>query len=277
MGANSSTAMSSNISKISQNTNVSSQQSCNNSQVIQIGRETVQVGNINCDKLLVGNVTAISNVTCNQYQEVAVLSKVTADQLAQSLAKTGIGAFDSALAYSSNYIDVQNNLNVIMSSSCINSQDVNIEERILTAGNISGSDCQLFNDGISQNASCIQTIKADITNSTDVKQTADSKAIAGLDIGDLIMLIIAICVLVVLVMIASIVMKSLLKPSIPKFGGSGGGGSRSGGGRSGNRGGNDGSGSENGGGETLSYLVQMKKSLQAQLKARTEAIARRVK
>ena len=249
MGANSSTAMSSNIAKISQNTNVSSQQSCNNSQVIKIGQETVQLGNINCKNFSLGNVTVAANQTCNQYQDVAVTSKVTADQLAQSLAKTGIGAFDSALAYSSNFIDVQNNLNVIISSSCINSQDISIADRILTAGNISGDECDIFNDGFTQQSACVQTIKADITNSSDIKQTADSKAIAGLDIGDLIALIIAICVMIVLLMIGAIIVKSLLKPSIPK--------------------------AAKAVKQTISNLVSTRNALKRQLAARTAAIARR--
>jgi len=251
--------MSTNIAKISQNTNVSSQQSCNNSQVINVAPVTVQVGNINCKDFKLGNVTASSVATCDQYQDVAVTAKVTADQLAQSLAKTGIGLFDSALANSSNYIDVQNNMSVIIASSCINSQDISIAARILTAGNITGEQCDIFNSNFTQNAACIQTIKADITNSTDVKQTADSKAIAGLDIGDLIALIIAMCVMVVIMMIAAIVFKSLLKPSLPSRGGGGGGGG--GGGR--------------GGGETLSHMIQTRNALRASVAARTAALARR--
>jgi hypothetical protein len=250
MGANASTAMSNNIANISQNTNVSSQQSCNNSQIITVGQETVQVGNVSCKNLNIGNVTAVANQTCNQYQDVSVTSKVVADQLAQSLAKTGIGVFNSAVAYASNYIDVQNNLNTIISSSCINSQDISIADRILTAGNVSGEQCNIFDDGFTQQAACIQTIKADITNSSDISQTAEATAIAGLDLGELIALLIAICVIIVLFMLSAIVLKSLLKPSVPRA-------------------------AKGAGKVSISSLIQTRNALKNQLAARTAAIARR--
>ena len=249
MGGNASKATSSNIAKISQNTNVSSQLACNNSQVVNVDQDTITVGNVNCGTFKAGNISATSVATCNQYQDIAVTSKVTADQLASSLAKSGIGIFDSAIANSSNYIDVQNNLTTIMASSCINSQKINIGKRIFTAGNITGQDCEIFNDNFSQNAACIQTIKADITNSSDIKQTADSKAIAGIDLGDLIMFLILICVMIVLLMIGAIVLKSLLKPSFP--------------------------GKNQAGKETLSFLIQTRNALKNAVAARASAVARR--
>lgn len=249
---NSSIAMSENISQISQNTNVSSQQSCNNSQVIKTGVMQVTVGNVNCENFNVGNVSATSVATCNQYQQLAVQSKVLADQLAKSVSESGIGILDKASAYASNYVDVQNNLNVIMASSCINEQDITIGSRVFTAGNISGTDCNIFNDNFTQQAACLQTIKADITNSSEIHQTADSKAIAGIDVGKLIGLLIAACVFIVLLMIASLVFKSILKPSLPQKAPA--------------------SGSCSQGLGTLSSTL---KSLQRTYKARTEAIAKK--
>lgn len=252
--ANSAVAISTNIAKISQNTNVSSQLACNNSQVINVDGSTITVGNVNCSgKFIAGNIQATSVATCNQYQDIAVTSKVTADQMAASVAKSGIGVFDSATANSSNYIDVQNNLTTIMASSCINSQDISIGKRIFTAGNITGRDCEIFNDNFSQNAACVQTLKADITNSSDIKQTADSKATAGLDLGDIIALLIAICVMIVLLMIGAIVIKSILKPSFPS------------------------QKAAKAAQETLSSLVQTRNALRNTVAARTAAIARRAK
>jgi hypothetical protein len=184
----SASATSSNIALLSANTNVSTQESCNNNQVINSSSIKVNIGTINCQTLLVGNLTATSKATCNQYAEIAVMAKVLADQVANSESSASLLGFaEQALANATNFVQVQNNVSALLAASCTNSQKVNIGERSFTAGVISGETCEIFNGAFSQEASCLQTLKADITNTTEVSQTATAKATAGLDLGQLIL------------------------------------------------------------------------------------------
>lgn len=186
-------ATSSNISLLQANTNVSTQESCNNNQIIDSASVKVTVGTVNCTNLLVGNVTATSKATCNQYAEIAVMSKVLADQVASSESTANLlGLFEQAQANANNYVQVQNNVAALLAASCTNSQKVNIGDRSFTAGIINGETCEIFNGAFSQEAACLQTLKADITNTTEVSQTAVAKATAGTDLGQLILFLLLI-------------------------------------------------------------------------------------
>ena len=198
------------IGLIANNTNVASQESCNNSQIIQSDKTTFVAGNIECEDFSVGNVTATSAATCEQYNQVAILSKVVADQTATSEAATGIGLFDGASSQANTFIDVQNNISAIIAASCTNSQKINIGERSFTAGNISGRKCNIFNDLFTQEAACLQTLEADITNSTETSQTAKSKATSGLDLGQIILFLVVLCFTVFFFMIAAAVFRSMI-------------------------------------------------------------------
>ena len=184
---NSATATASNIALLEANTNVSTQESCNNAQIINADSVSVTIGTVNCELFNLGNITATSQAVCNQYQEIAVLSKVLADQIAASEASTGLGVFSQATANASSFVDVQNNISVLLAASCTNSQKVNIGKRSFTAGILTGKACNIFNGAFSQEAACIQTLKSDITNTTEVSQTTTAKATAGLDLGQLIL------------------------------------------------------------------------------------------
>ena len=184
----SASATASNIALLQANTQVASQESCNNNQIVSYGPTKVTLGTVYCTDLNVGNITATSQAVCNQYSEIAILSKVMADQLAtaESLASL-LGFGEQALANASSYVNVQNNIAAIMAASCTNSQKVNVEERSFTAGVISGETCNIFNGAFTQEAACLQTLKADIQNTTEVSQTTNAKATAGLDLGQLIL------------------------------------------------------------------------------------------
>lgn len=177
------------VANIKQNTNVSTQQSCNNNQVISVAKATYVFSQILCDTLTIGNVSAVSNATCQQYQDIAVIAKTLADQSSKAEAEsTGIslGLFSMAKANASSYIDVQNNISTLLAASCTNSQQVSLGERSFTAGVIQGKDCNILNDSFSQQALCSQTILATIDNDVSVKQDVQAKATAGLDLSQLI-------------------------------------------------------------------------------------------
>jgi len=182
------TATTNNVALLQANTNVSTQEMCNNNQIIDSSAIKVSIGTVACDTFSVGNVTATSKATCNQYAEVAVLSKVLVDQVANSESSASLlGLFDQALSNANNFVQVQNNVSALLAASCTNSQKINIGDRSFTAGVISGQRCEIFNGAFSQEAACLQTLTADITNTSEVSQTAVAKATAGLDLGQLIL------------------------------------------------------------------------------------------
>lgn len=195
---------------------MSSQESCNNSQIIQAGKTTFVAGNIDCKNFSFGNTTATSKATCEQYNSIAILSKVVADQIASSESASGLGFANQAQANANNFVDVQNNIAAIMAASCTNSQKINLEERSFTAGDISGEQCNIFNDLFTQEAACLQTLQADITNSTEVSQTATSKATAGLDLGQVITFLIVLCVAIFVILLAVSIFKAVILGGKPK-------------------------------------------------------------
>jgi hypothetical protein len=210
MGNNASTTAS-NIAKLSANTNVSTQASCNNSQIVTAKPTTITVGEVDCANLNIGNTTVTSKATCEQYSSIAIIAKAIADQSAKTDSSTGIGIFDQAKANASNYVEVQNNLEAIIASSCTNSQKINLETRSFTAGIIRGDQCNIFNETISQEAACIQTILADITNTTETNQEATASASAGLNLQHLIIVIALVLAGMCLFTLCAAVLRSMFR------------------------------------------------------------------
>jgi hypothetical protein len=253
--ANSAIATAENIALLEANTNVSSQESCNNNQVIDAGEISVSIGQVNCGIFELGNITATSQAVCNQYQEIAVLSKVMADQLAAAEAATGLGLFENAQANASSFVQVQNNIATLLAASCTNSQKVSLGKRSFTAGVLSGESCKIFNGAFSQEAACIQTLKADISNVTEVSQTTTAKATAGLDLGQLILFLLLLFGGGALLAILGAIIKAII----------------TGGGRAASAA--ESSGLFGSGGASISELVSKRNALQAVLKQREAASA----
>jgi hypothetical protein len=202
------------VANIRQNTNVSSQTSCNNNQVISTNKQTYVIGQILCDNFSIGNTTAVSNATCEQYQDIAVIAKTLADQAAKSEAEsTGVslGLFSMATANASTYVDVQNNIAALIAASCTNSQKVSLDERSFTAGVIQGQQCNILNDSFTQEALCTQTILATIQNDVNVKQDVQAKATAGLDLGQVILFFLLLFGGFFLLMLFGSLVKSLFR------------------------------------------------------------------
>ena len=193
-GGNETVATTDNYAKISANTTVASQETCNNNQVVQVGEISIVADTIECNTINFGNVGAVTNQVCRQYQDIAVLSKVVADQSAKSDASIQAlaGFFNDATANANNYVDIQNNIAVFMAANCTNAQKVNIQNRSFKAGKISGQDCNIFNTFISQEAMCLQNLKADISNDTSVKQDANAVAEVGVDLGQVMLFLLLI-------------------------------------------------------------------------------------
>ena len=224
MGGQLSVATSSNIANIQANTNVATNESCGAQQFITIQGETIVIGTINCaGGINLGNVTSSQVATCNNQQQVSVLSKVVADQTATSKATNGLGFLNAAIATAQNYIDVQNNITAIMQSSCQNMQNVTVGLRTMTAQNIiSQGTCNIFSDSFTQNSACLNNIIADITNSTDTNQSASATASNGLDLGQLIILLILILViLLVLLILPFLLFSGILGGAVKTVGGVG--------------------------------------------------------
>lgn len=208
---NNASATAANYSLLNANTNVASQESCNNSQVINYDKTTATFGSINCDTFTFGKTVVTAKQTCNQYAQIAVLAKVIADQSAKTEASSGIGFLNQSKSNSSNYIQVQNNIETIIASSCTNSQKINVQTRSFTAGSISGNQCDIFSDSLSQEAFCIQTVLADIANNVETSQDAEAKATAGLDLQQVILFLILICVVLFVFTLCAAVIRAMLR------------------------------------------------------------------
>lgn len=208
---NSASSLASNVALISANTNVSAQSSCNNSQIVSAKPTSITIGEVDCTNFNVGNTVVTSKATCEQYTSIAILAKVIADQSAKAESSTGIGIFDQAKANANNYVEVQNNIEAIIAASCTNSQKINLETRSFTAGTIRGENCNIFNESISQEAACIQTVLADVTNTTETNQEASATATAGLDLQTIALIIGLILIGMCLFTVCAAVLRSMLK------------------------------------------------------------------
>jgi len=224
MGGQLSVATSSNIANIQANTNVATNESCGAQQYISIQGETIVIGTINCTGgINIGNVSSSQQATCNNQQQVSVLSKVVADQTATSKATNGLGFLNAAIATANNYVDVQNNITAIMQSNCQNMQNVTVGQRTMTAQNIiSQGTCDIFNSNFTQNSACLNNIIADITNSTETNQTASATASNGVDLGQLLLiLIIILAILFAIILLPFLLFSGVLGGAVKTVGGVG--------------------------------------------------------
>lgn len=211
MAFNSASSVAANYALLNANTNVASQESCNNMQVVEVSETTATFGSINCQNFTFGKTQVTANQTCNQYSQIAILAKVVADQSAKSESIAGIGFFEQAKAEAVNYIQVQNNLSAIIAASCTNSQKLSVGTRTFTAGTITGEQCDIYSTLITQEAMCLQTVFADITNSTETSQDATAKATAGLDLGQILLFLIILCVVGFVLALLGAVIRSMLR------------------------------------------------------------------
>jgi len=218
MGATGSKALSSNISDIYQNTDVSVQETCNNSQIVTLGPEsfnfsgdpafrctgTVQIGD--------DSVSTVQN--CNQQTQLSVLSKTVADQIATSKStSTGIG-LAYAEAGANNFVEVTNKISAIFASNCSNSQVISREARTYNiSGTVEGKDCIFGSSTFTQEATCAQSIIGDITNDATTQQSATATATAGIDLGQVILILLLIFGGGFLISIFSVIFKIIMRGS----------------------------------------------------------------
>lgn len=198
MGANLSIATATAVANISANTVVNSSETCAANQSVAFGPLQVTIANISCGQINIGGKTVQQNATCNNAQQIAVISKIVADQTAKTNSSTGLGFLNAAIAESDTFIDMQNNIAAYMSASCANNQLITVQTQVYTIGNITGQQCNIAASGFSQQSSCINNIQAQIQNSNQLTQTAEATATAGVDLGELL----AFAVIVLLILAA---------------------------------------------------------------------------
>lgn len=214
-GGNVSKAMGSAVAAISANTVVNVNEQCAANQNIQYQASNVTIGNITCKgKVTIGSVTVLQNATCTNKQNVSVISKIIADQAAKVTSTTGGGFLNAAMAGASTAIDMQNNVSVLMSARCNNTQNVTVGTQMYQIGNISSdSSCDILNSQFTQNSTCIQDILAQVENSNDLKQTVEATATAGGDMSQFLLFIFMILLIVGFIFIGG--------PLLSKLGGGG--------------------------------------------------------
>lgn len=200
MGANAS-ALAENVGRLSATTTVSTVQSCSATQYTTFDPTTVLIDTANCGgSFSVGKINNSQVASCDNSTEVAVLSKVLVDQSAEATSKATPGLMDTAIANSSNFSDIQNNINALMQSSCNNSQVTVIGARVFNIGKLTaGGDCSIADSNFTQQSACINSIQAEITNDSSLSQMAQATATAGLDLGALMGILIAIAVILMIV------------------------------------------------------------------------------
>ena len=204
IGLNQSTAIADAVANISANTTVNSNESCAASQDITFNRLNVVIGSINCGgPISLGNISVLQNAQCSNNQQISVLSKIVADQAAKTNSSTGLGFLDSAIAESSTFIDMQNNIAAFMNATCYNSQKITVGSQNYNIGSIvSKSSCSLFNSAFSQNSACVNDIIASFTNTNDLSQVASATAAAGLDLSSILAILVVILIILAIVFIA---------------------------------------------------------------------------
>ncbi len=221
MGADQSVATSTNIMKMSNTTNISSTQNCYNSQVTEVDTTNVKVVNTRCDgDVVINNFSASFAASCQQNLDISVLVKNVMDQQATAKATTtGLAAnlFNNSIANSTNILDVQNNIGCAINANCANSQRSVIKDRVVVVDGLnSGGSCNINNIGITAQMACTNSAKVNLATDNDIKQTSDSTATAGLDLGQLLMFLMFFFGGGLLISLFGIMMKVILKGDKPK-------------------------------------------------------------
>jgi hypothetical protein len=213
MGGQLSIATAENIARLRNNTNVVSTQNCYNSQVTKIGNTSVIINNFSCQgNTTIGDFNITSKATCNNYQDISIISKAIADQTATSSSSNGFGFLNAAIASSTNILDIQNNIAASLASTCTNAQKTEIGNRTITVDGFNGKgDCSIFDVGISAEQACVNNSTLDITNDSEASQTATATAKNGVDLGQLLLILLLIFGGGFIFSIFGIVMKFVLK------------------------------------------------------------------
>lgn len=219
MGGQLSIATADNIARLRNNTSVVSTQNCYNSQFTSIANTTMIINNFVCQGTTkLGNTDVTSKATCNQYQDISIISKAITDQTATSKASNGFGFLNAAIASSSNLVDIQNNVAASISSSCTNAQKTEIGNRSITVDGFSGhGDCEIFNVGITAEQACVNNTQLQVTTDSEASQTATSTATNGVDLGELLLILLLLFGGGFMFSIFGIVMKFILKGNKPKM------------------------------------------------------------
>ena len=218
MGGQLSIATADNIARLRNNTSVVSTQNCYNSQFTDIGSTNVIVNNFVCQgNTNIGNVGITSKATCNQYQDISIISKAITDQMATSQASNGLGFLNAAIASSTNITDIQNNVAASIASNCTNAQKTEIGNRSITVDGFSGKgDCNIFNVGITAEQACVNNTTLQVTTDSEASQTATATAKNGVDLGQLLLILLLIFGGGFMFSLMGIVMKFILKGNKPQ-------------------------------------------------------------
>jgi hypothetical protein len=177
--------------------------------------------------ITIGDLFVTAEATCNQSVDISVLTKNVMDQQATSEAEsTGVALnlMNTAESESNNILELQNNIAAQVYASCSNSQDNFIGERTVNINGLrGGANCNVFNIGMSAQMGCTNSAVLDLTTDNDVSQTAKAKAVAGADLGKLIILFLLIFGGGFFFSLLGIMMKIVLKGSAGPPGSIGGG------------------------------------------------------
>jgi hypothetical protein len=127
-----------------------------------------------------------------------------------------LGVFNAAIASSTNIVDIQNNVAATIASTCTNSQKNEIGNRTITVDGFWGhGDCNILNVGITAEQACVNNTTLDVTSDTEASQTATATAKNGVDLGQLILILLLIFGGGTMFSIFGIVLKYVLKGSKP--------------------------------------------------------------
>jgi hypothetical protein len=176
---------SSNVANIINNTNVNVDSQCSAKNLLNVDSTLLTLGNIKCDGPIdIGNVTSIQTSSCNLDTSIAAVSKASADQTAKSSATASGGligpSFSFASSESDNTLDLQNNIEVMIRSSCGAEQNTNVGKRVYKVGDITGKGaCSIGNVMTSQNAMCVNNVASTTSMDSTATQAATSTAKSG--------------------------------------------------------------------------------------------------
>jgi hypothetical protein len=188
MGASDSKSSATNVMSVKNTTNVSSTQNCYNSQFTEAKESSYTLSNINCGEgFKLANVEAKVQSNCEQNVDISVLVKNVLDQTASAESKTGLGLFAFAQASANNIISLSNEIQAQIYANCNNSQQTVIQSRTFSINGLNSDGvCDIGNIGVSAQMTCTNSAIVNLVTDNDLKQSAKAKATAGLDLGEIL-------------------------------------------------------------------------------------------
>jgi hypothetical protein len=170
--------------------------SCSGSAIIENKDITVNIGEIDCGDVSIGNNTINQLVNCDNDTTVQAFSQAVINSSTE--ADSGLLSFLSGGASAEDSVNVAQNIASHVQSRCSTSSEIKNTDEVFTVGKVTGRTCNILNNTIDQRFSCINQTLEELTTTANITQSATAST--GINMTALI----EICVVIV---VACVVIK----------------------------------------------------------------------